>query len=829
MESCVKKFLQLVTAANLLICGITVAADELSEKRLGDAALSVGDYRNAISSYESALVLANDANNAEIWAESALKLGFARLCDGNLTGARAIYNEFRRRNPLRSAGTLHGDLLAAEGKYLEAERFFSTLTANDPVLADAATFSRGMLKLRTGNLPEAYKLFMLLAEKPESDWKYPAVNEAVYILIRMGKAASAFAELGRVPADKRSSEWELLRYFAEAESGKIDEFKSVFNTFIEKQTPRPQSRLVELLSSAAKAAVKKGDDKFAVECLTCAVEWVQEEALKRELLRRLINIYAEKSPLLALEQAEKYVSLFPSADDGGQILLNIGKLLAGKNEYSKAFQIFTQISQNSLLKNRDRLSGAAEAIAVAGKMPENPGVDSFYLMLTTQSDIEERIFWMVQFSNYFEKQKKYAEAGKILQQALEIAPDKIKEKLHFDLLNFFIRTGNLSGVRREADYLAGSAKPLYQATANFELGKIYEKQGNFSDSRKFYLSAGKFADTPLQKPALFSAAIMAYKMQQYAVAAGELEVFAEKYPDYSRTPEALFHAFEAYNSSGNSKAAALVAEKLKKNYAQSDALAVFFIRQALQRGNDGDLSGAIAELEKIEETFSGSPLAQEAAMHKAIFLERYGSYDEALKIFVELFSGKSSVQIAAESAIRAGEILSRRNKFAEAGKLFMLAAEKNASPLFSDVALIRAVDCVLAQNSADHNLLNETAVKCEKLAAETRFPEIRLQALYKLGLVREQSGEYDKAVSAYEKLIYAALDTRQQGIQPDPQWCIKAVESALQLISTNQRSGALQRGMLLINRFNSLNAVDAEEISQLKKSFRNQLKTRRRK
>ena len=127
MESCVKKFLQLVTAANLLICGITVAADELSEKRLGDAALSVGDYRNAISSYESALVLANDANNAEIWAESALKLGFARLCDGNLTGARAIYNEFRRRNPLRSAGTLHGDLLAAEGKYLEAERFFSTL------------------------------------------------------------------------------------------------------------------------------------------------------------------------------------------------------------------------------------------------------------------------------------------------------------------------------------------------------------------------------------------------------------------------------------------------------------------------------------------------------------------------------------------------------------------------------------------------------------------------------------------------------------------------------------------------------------------------------
>ena len=123
--------------------------------------------------------------------------------------------------------------------------------------------------------------------------------------------------------------------------------------------------------------------------------------------------------------------------------------------------------------------------------------------------------------------------------------------------------------------------------------------------------------------------------------------------------------------------------------------------------------------------------------------------------------------------------------------------------------------------------------ECPYCGTLTTFPKIsnndELANLYNRAEHFRRNNEYDKAVSAYEKLIYAALDTRQQGIQPDPQWCIKAVESALQLISTNQRSGALQRGMLLINRFNSLNAVDAEEISQLKKSFRNQLKTRRRK
>ena len=829
MECGVKNFLQPVTAAILLIYGITVAADELSEKRLGDAALAAGDYRSAIASYESSLILADDAGNPDVWAESALKLGFARLCDGNLTGARAVYNEFRRRNPLRSAGTLPGDLLAAEGKYQEAERFFIAITASDPALADAATFSRGMSKLRTGDLPEAYKLFMSLAEKTGSDWQYPAVNEAVYVLIRMGKATSAFAELGRVPADKRSREWELLRYFAEAESGKIDDFKNVFDSFIEKQLPHPHSRLVELLSAASRAAVKNGDDKFAVECLTSAVDFAQEEALKRELLRRLINVYAEKSPLEALQYAEKYVSLFPSADDSGQVLLNVGKLLVEKGEYVKAFQIFTQAAQNVLLRQVDRLSGAAEAIAVAVKIPESPDVKSFYRMLTEQSAVEKRIFWMVQFSRHLEEQKKYSDARKVLQRALEIAPEKMKEKQHFDLLNFFIRTGNIAGIQREADFLAGSVKPLYQATANFELAKIYEKQGNYSESRKFYLSAGKFADTPLRLPALFSAAIMAYKLQQYSVAAEELEDFAEKNPDYFRTPEALFHAFEAYNNAGNSSAAEKVAEKLKKDYAQSDALAVFFIRQALQRGNEGDLSGAIADLEKVEESFAKSPLAQEAAMYKAIFLERYGSGDEALKIFKELLSGKNSVQIAAESAIRAGEILAKRNNFAEAGKFFMLAAEKNASPLFSDAAILRTIDCVLAQNSADQALLNETAGKCEKLAAGTPFPDIRLQALYKLGLVREQSGEYEKAVSAYEKLIYAALDIRRRGVNPDPQWCIRAVEAALQLISSNPRAGALQRGMRLTDRFSELNVVESGDVFKLKNSFRDQLKNRRRK
>jgi thioredoxin-like negative regulator of GroEL len=225
------------------------------EHKLADTAYAAGDYANAVSGYRSATRLADEQKDVEQWARSALKLADSMLRHGDINGARGIYQEFRQRNPLRSAGTLPGDLLSAEGKYVDAEKFLIALEQSNPEFADAALFSRGMVKMRSGDIAEAYKIFAGLAKRT-SPWAQQARYEMIYALIHLGKSGEALAELGNIPAAERSGYWELYHFLIDAHSGKCAELKKNFDKFIEKQPSYPAARLMELLAAAANAAVK---------------------------------------------------------------------------------------------------------------------------------------------------------------------------------------------------------------------------------------------------------------------------------------------------------------------------------------------------------------------------------------------------------------------------------------------------------------------------------------------------------------------------------------------------------------------------------------------
>ena len=184
------KGLQRIILGALLISAPLLTADEEAQRRLGDVAFYAGDYRNAVSCYTSAMKLADEEKNADAWAASALNLATASLHLGEKERAREIYEEFRKRNPLRSAGTLEGDLLAAEGKYAEAEKFLQELQTGNPAQEDARLFSLANLCIKTNRLEEAYTLFLIISGKAPDVWS-PAETSAAVEALFSGRSGDA--------------------------------------------------------------------------------------------------------------------------------------------------------------------------------------------------------------------------------------------------------------------------------------------------------------------------------------------------------------------------------------------------------------------------------------------------------------------------------------------------------------------------------------------------------------------------------------------------------------------------------------------------------------
>ena len=134
------------------------------------------------------------------------------------------------------------------------------------------------------------------------------------------------------------------------------------------------------------------------------------------------------------------------------------------------------------------------------------------------------------------------------------------------------------------------------------------------------------------------AALMAYKSFDYPAAAAGFADCASRYPDFSRAPEALFMAADIYSSINDTAKADQAADLLQQKYPGSQALAALVLRNASERGYSGDYTGAIRELEGLEKNFRDAPVSGEARMLRAIFLDKAGKTEEALKLFTSLLN-----------------------------------------------------------------------------------------------------------------------------------------------------------------------------------------------
>lgn len=852
------KNLRRIVFGILLGCGALLAADEAADQRLGDVAFYAGDYQNAVSCYLSAMKLADEQKNHDVWAASAVNLATAYLHQGKKELARAVYEDFRKRDPLRSTGTLEGDLMAAEGKYAEAEKFFLNLQTSTPAEDDARLFSLASLYVKTNRLEEAFRTFLIISGKapdiwfpaekpavltalytgrsgdaqyllgklvarPDSPWREFALNEAVYTLIRLKRFPEALELTRSVTA--KNAELELLEFLAEAGSGNIANLKQNFTRFQEKLSPRPHSRMFELLSLAAAVAAKQQDHSFAAVTLEKALLFTADPEIKAALRRQLVGIYAEFDGEAAVKAGKLLIGEFPAAKDRFSVLFAAAAKLYNRKESKAALAIYSCITENA--SGGERLEAAANAVICAETLPDEEALEKFNRILIMESDFLERLNWQCRYSAYFERHGKKAEAEKELLSALEAAKfsnrKEVIDRINFLLLEFYIRSGNAAGIRSVAEVLQNSADPVHKAVASRELGQLLENALLHGKARNYFLITAKSADPALAAPAAFKAALMAYREGHFGQAADEFFQCAEKFPEYEKTPEALFMAVDLFDPVSEAAKVKRATGLLREKYPVSKAFAVLVLRQAMEVGFSGSMEDMIRDLKLVEQNFPATSYAGEALLLRAYFTGKLGRTQEAMALLAAL-QKSSSPQLAAESLMRTGEIFFDSGNYAEAKRAFLAAAEKLPGSLIGEVSLLRSADCLLSGKAPlDPQALQETLTILEKLSGQSKFPQVRLEAFYKMAVAMEHLGKTAEAISFYEKAIYTAVDMCKQGITPEEMWCVKSCSSALHLLASSGAAGALQRGMRLIDSCEILMLGD-EFITQMRSNFRKQLK-----
>jgi len=784
-------------------------ADEAAERKLGDSAFFAEDYRTAISFYESALELSNSQRLADAWAENALRLGAARLFDGDIAGAKRILAEFRRRNPVRSAGTLPGDILAAEGKFAEAENFFSQLekSGSDRI---AAKFSKAALKLRAGKLKEAADMFREVRDESAAanpSWQYHAAREYIYTLIMLNKVRDALDELKNIPPDQQTGSWKYLHLAALLRNGQWKKFKETLPGFLDKELPRPHKRIAQMLMEASRFAVKEREYGEAVKLLLKAEDFASSEKERREILKSIFNLQSSTDIHAAVATAGRYALLFSAAADRGEILTAAARLLGKNGNFNDAAKLLITVMNDATLKLSDRTNAADDGAIYAeraGLAAETAAAYDF--LCRNAAGAKNIIAARSRYAAYLKRQKNLTGAEKQLRSALRVASQPDTDRLRAELLLTINSGSNRNAIIREAKLLAVSKNPDYAAMGNYEIAVQMEKSGNFNVARQYYLRSTKGAK--YRKAAQFNAALMAQELKNFTVAAEEFYAFVKNYPAEQNSSDALYMAMRNYRSAGDKAKERHCHEQLVRNYHGSTA----YVSSVLQMAADmaafsGDLRGAVAELRALEQTIGqNSEFISETVLMRANLHCKLEEYDEALAAISTLLDKKNLPDTAPEAAMLAGSVNFDRGDYSNAREYY-LQAERYAAPqsLTALIAAARVVESEIALfGKNDRSRLAESAKRCRTLISKSNIAPLRLHLRYNLGICCELAGDTASAIKAYEELLYEALDMKKRGIEPEARWCVKATENVLQLLVEQRGGNALQRGMRVIDNMEKL-------------------------
>jgi len=782
-------------------------------------AFAAGDYRLADKLYTQVRAAAAQAGDDEAWMEDTIALARVKARFGDPAGARRLLTEFTKRFPAHSTGALPGELLVAEGRIPEAEKFFRELrdsAAPGDRLRGDAELALAYLQLRFGSTVRALEELTRL--EADARLRRDARPWRIYAMIRAERAAEALkliaASASEFVPPLPPTRLKVLELLAKARSGAASEFAAEWKKLRAVLLPRPDDLVFELLDTAAKQAVRAERPEQAAAYWSDAYDFASSDEARRDALRKLFSCHAgRRDGRQAAAVARRYARSFPDAPDRAQLLTGAGRLLAETNRYKEALALFKQVVDDGELLADERRDAAHDAAAAAARIGDHETAKRYFNYFISSADTaakQQRA--QILYADYLLQRRKLAEAERVLRQVAASPLRDIADTAGRLLIRVLSARGDYRSALAEAEKLCRSGNRSSAGFGEYQAAFLTERLGRRAEARERYLKfIGRHKQDDNLRPARFAAAKLALDAGKFATAAQEFRGYAADYPGDPHVGGALFWAVRAGVMGGDATSAEAAFAALKTSpgvgpeYYAAALQLVEYLRET------GAADRGLAILDALDRSKCGEAEAALLGLMRAKLLAAAGRRAEAVAEAETVLRSYPASQVAADAAFLAGDLRFNAGEPSEALPRLLRARELRPSGVFGEVAAARIAECRVAiyqekQRPEDgQDELRAAAEEFSRLAGGAKVPEIRLLSKFKLGWCREYLGETEAAMDAFMETLLYARELKRGGRSFDPQWCFRSVTEALRLlVGSDAPPDARQLGTRIIECAQSL-------------------------
>ena len=709
---------------------------------------------------------------------------------GDVAAAAGKLELLQRKFPETKTAWLSALVMAAGGRADEAAAVLQKIAAdkNDPARLQACFYLAQDLVSKE-NYFSALHFFQQLDDPDVPEHlRFQGRRGVVLCLMKCGVFEQADALLAKAGKDfpGHGRYWDQMRTALLGYSGKYAELESFWKNKRKNHSPAPSDLLFDGLRAGAKAAAEgKAFEKAEFLCAE-SFSFAADNKARRNVLKDLAALQEKHFPERALKTIARYFRYFPKDPSAGELKLLQGAILNRLGRYAEAQDLLMKLLKDPAVSSKERAYGAVLAAFSAEKLAD-PGLarelyNSAIRRLGDDDRAANRV--KIQLLEFFLRNKEYSSAV-MLGEELEGAENVDQAALRLYRLKALMELKRYSEAAVVAGELAKFEDASYAAEGVWQSARLFELQRSFDGARELYLTfIRRFPGDHRVPSAMFSAADLAMRQGKFKESAGEFASFIEKFPDHRYVRSAilaeLYSLLHQNEGRGLDKAVELLV-RLEKEFSGSSEFENAAMEMAEFYFRKGNYDDALELLEKFLRMRPESGKVPEALLLEVKIFERIGNYTNAIEYADRILDKFPNTKFAVDAAMRGGSCCFQSGKYQQALKYYERAGELGGRGLIAQIAAGEAADCHLLLRKKE-NLASAIAIY-KKLAEETEFPALQIQALYKLGLAFEYSSMNMKALETYEKLLYAAASSekvrRSSGVG---YWCARAAHSALRLI-----------------------------------------------